>query len=135
MRLKEGHTVVSAALIRGGEKVIAASTEGRALVTKVDEVNYLSGPGRGVVLMKIGEGERLLAAKVAVGNDDTLRVRTSMGGEQKISADRYETTSRGGKGKEVIKRGSFAEVIMEDVESPAPLEGAASGPESKSAKK
>jgi hypothetical protein len=58
-----------------------------------------------------------------------------MGGEQKISADRYETTSRGGKGKEVIKRGSFAEVIVDDVESPAPLDNGASGPESKSAKK
>ncbi|HEX2881744.1 MAG TPA: DNA topoisomerase IV subunit A [Polyangiaceae bacterium] len=135
MRLKEGNTVVSAQLIRGGEKVIAASTEGRALVTKVDEVNYLSGPGRGVVLMKIGEGERLLAAKVATGNDDTLRVRTSMGGEQKISADRYETTSRGGKGKEVIKRGSFAEVLVDDIDAPAPFDGATAGPESKPAKK
>jgi hypothetical protein len=78
----------------------------------------------------------LLAAKVATGNDDTLRVKTSMGGEQKISADRYETTSRGGKGKEVIKRGSFAEVIVDDLETPAPLDGAvASAPESKPAKK
>ncbi|HTM44820.1 MAG TPA: DNA topoisomerase IV subunit A [Polyangiaceae bacterium] len=124
MRLKEGQRVIGVDLIHGGERVIAVSTGRRALVADVDEVNYLSGPGRGVLLMKLGSDDRLLAAKIAHDDGDAVKVRTSMGGEQRVAAERYEVTSRGGRGKEVIKRGALAEVILDDVQAPAPFEGA-----------
>ena len=37
----------------GEEVVIAATADARALLCKADEVNFLSGPGRGVILIKV----------------------------------------------------------------------------------
>ncbi len=43
--------------MQGGEILIAATRQARALLCKVDEVNFLSGPGRGVILIKVGKDE------------------------------------------------------------------------------
>ena len=51
--------------------------------------------------------------------------KTSMGGEQKITTSRYEKTGRGGKGREVISRGTLTEVIYETPPAPEPFEGTA----------
>ena len=40
--------------IHGDETLLAASERCRAMVCGVDEVNYLSGPGKGVMLIKLG---------------------------------------------------------------------------------
>jgi hypothetical protein len=47
-----------------------------------------------------------------------------MGGEQRIGTSRYEKTGRGGKGREVISRGTLTEVVQEPPPAPAPLDGA-----------
>ena len=52
-RTAEGAEVVGVARVTGGEIVIAATREARAMLCKVDEVNFLSGPGRGVILIKL----------------------------------------------------------------------------------
>ena len=49
----EGAEVVGVARVTGGEILIAATREARAMLCKVDEVNFLSGPGRGVILIKL----------------------------------------------------------------------------------
>jgi hypothetical protein len=46
-----------------------------------------------------------------------------MGGEQRINTAKYETSSRGGKGREVVKRGTLTEVIVEPPPPPEPLNG------------
>ena len=52
-RTAEGAEVVAVARTTGDEVVIAATGDARALICKVDEVNFLSGPGRGVILIKV----------------------------------------------------------------------------------
>ena len=55
-----------------------------------------------------------------------LTVETSMGGEQRIGPASYERTSRGGRGREIMKRGSLVRVVAEPPEAPASLsEGSA----------
>jgi DNA gyrase subunit A len=122
MRLKDGAKVVGAGVVQGDETVIGASTNRRALLCTVDEINYLSGPGRGVLLMKLDDDDQLLGIKLATTDQDTLTVKTSMGGEQRINTAKYETTSRGGRGREVIKRGALTEVVLDEVSAPEPLE-------------
>src|SRR5439155_797459 len=46
--------VVGVAKITGREVLIAATAQGRGLLAKAEEVNYLSGPGKGVMLIKLG---------------------------------------------------------------------------------
>ncbi|MBV8782516.1 MAG: DNA topoisomerase 4 subunit A, partial [Phycisphaerae bacterium] len=58
--------VIFAGVIDGSETVIAASRERRTMVCKADEINFLGGPGKGVLLIKLDKSDRLLAAIRAV---------------------------------------------------------------------
>jgi DNA gyrase subunit A len=109
--------------VHGEETVIAVSKKRRALLCDVSEVNYLSGAGKGVLLMKLEDDDALLAVKAAKDDKDTITVKTSMGGEQRINTARYEKTGRGGKGREVISRGTLTEVVTEPPGALAPLDG------------
>jgi DNA gyrase subunit A len=86
-------------------------------------VNFLSGPGKGVLLIKLSEGDRVLGFIAATGDRDALTVETTRGGEQTISTGKYEVTSRGGKGRELLQRGGFARVVWPTPEAPEPLSG------------
>ena len=120
-RVPDGAEFVGVARSTGDEILIAASREARAVLTKVDEVNYLSGPGRGVILMKLGEGDRLLGFIASTGDRDLMTVETSRGAEQTISTAKYEVTGRGGKGRELLQRGQFTRVISPLPEAPQSL--------------
>jgi DNA gyrase subunit A len=122
-RLSEGAQIVGAAVVHGEETIIAVSKKRRALLCDVTEISYLAGPGRGVTLMKLAEDDALLTVKAAHDDSDAVVVKTSMGGEQKITTSRYEKTGRGGKGREVISRGTLTEVIYEPPSAPEPFEG------------
>ena len=117
-----GAVVVGVELLEGDETLIAASAGRRALLCSAQEVNYLSGPGKGVVLVKLAKDDRLIGFRAAKGDRAALTVRTSLGGEQRISSAKYELSSRGGKGREIIKRGALIEVVPEPVAAPAPFE-------------
>jgi DNA gyrase subunit A len=123
-RPSEGVEVVGVAKITGRETIIAATQEARAMLCAADEVNYLSGPGKGVILIKLTSGEdRVLGFIASTGERDLMRVETSRGSEQTISTAKYEVTGRGGKGRELLQRGQFIRVIPPEVENPPPLSG------------
>ena len=110
-RTAEGAEVVGVARVSGGEILIAATREARAILTKVEEVNFLSGPGRGVILIKLtSPNDRVLGFIASTGDRDLLTVETSRGAEQTISTAKYEVTGRGGKGRELLQRGQFTKV-------------------------
>ena len=97
------------------------------ILCRADEVNYLSGPGKGVILIKLtGDEDRVLGFIASSGDRDLLRVETSRGGEQTISTAKYEVTGRGGKGRELLQRGQFTRIVPNDVENPQPLAGGTS---------
>jgi DNA gyrase subunit A len=86
-------------------------------------VNYLSGPGQGVILIKLKAGEdRVLGFIASKGDRDLLTVETSRGAEQTISTTKYEVTSRGGRGRELLQRGQFTRVLPPAAEIPPPLQ-------------
>jgi DNA gyrase subunit A len=119
--------IVSVARLAGGEVLIAATAEGRGILCKADEVNFLSGPGKGVLLIKLGEDDKVLGAIASSGDRDLLTVETTRGGEQTISTAKYEVTGRGGKGRELLQRGGFAKILWPIPEAPAPLNGSLNG--------
>jgi DNA gyrase subunit A len=113
---------VGVAKVTGGEVIIAATRDARAILTKTGEVNFLSGPGRGVILIKLtSKDDRVLGFIASSGDRDLLTVETSRGGEQTISTAKYEVTGRGGKGRELLQRGQFTRIIWPIPEPPAPL--------------
>jgi len=123
-RPSDGVEVVGVARVTGEEVIIAATADARALLCRADEVNYLSGPGKGVILIKLMGGEDYVLGFIASSGDrDLLRVETSRGGEQTISTAKYEVTGRGGKGRELLQRGQFTRIVPNDIENPTPLAG------------
>jgi DNA gyrase subunit A len=96
-RTPEGAEVIGVARVTGKEIVIAATRQARAILCKADEVNFLSGPGRGVILIKLQKNDdRVLGFIASTGDRDLLTVETTRGAEQTISTTKYEVTSRGG---------------------------------------
>jgi DNA gyrase subunit A len=113
---------VGVARVAGGEIVIAATREAHAMLCKVEEISFLSGPGRGVILIKLASPEdRVLGFIASTGDRDLMTVETSRGAEQTISTTKYDVTGRGGKGRELLQRGQFNRVIWPPPEAPPVL--------------
>ncbi len=104
--------IMGVAFVDGSEVVIAATRNARALLCNVKEVNFLSGPGKGVMLLKLPDGsDRVLGFIASSGVRDLLTVETSRGASQTISTAKYEVTGRGGRGRVLLQRGQFVRVI------------------------
>jgi DNA gyrase subunit A len=111
-RPSQGVEVVGVAKYTGEETVIAATRQARAMLCPAEEINFLSGPGKGVMLIKLQKGEdRVLGFVASSGDRDLLTVETTRGGTQTISTAKYEVTGRGGKGRELLQRGQFTRVV------------------------
>jgi DNA gyrase subunit A len=122
-RPAEGAEIVGVARVEGGEIVIAATAQARGILCKADEVNYLSGPGKGVLLIKLGDDDKVLGFIASKGDRDLLTVETTRGAEQTISTGKYEVTGRGGKGRELLQRGQFTRIVWPPPDAPPPLSG------------
>jgi DNA gyrase subunit A len=122
-----GAEVVGVAVVQGTETIIAATEQARAILCPVGDVNYLSGPGKGVILIKLRKGpdgtDRVLGFVASRGDRDLLTVETGRGALQTISTAKYEVTARGGRGRELLQRGQFVRVVSTPVEAPAAPEG------------
>ncbi|MQA30585.1 MAG: DNA topoisomerase 4 subunit A [Luteitalea sp.] len=111
--------VVGVARVTGKETVIVATAGARGLLCPVDDINYLSGPGKGVILIKLSDDDRVLGFIASTGDRDLLTVETTRGGEQTVSTGKYEVTGRGGRGRELLQRGGFARIIHPTPDAPA----------------
>ena len=121
-RTADGAEVVGVARVSGNEILIAATREARAILCRADEVNFLSGPGRGVILIKLdSKVDRVLGFIASSGDRDLMTVETSRGAEQSISTAKYEVTGRGGKGRELLQRGQFTRIVPTALEAPPPF--------------
>src|SRR5690606_8127457 len=114
--------VVGVAKIHGSETLIVASRKARALLCTAEEVNYLSGPGRGVVLIKLAADDHVIGFVASTGDRDLMRVVTNRGAEKTISTAKYEVTGRGGRGREIQKHGTLDKVLHEPVTAPVVMD-------------
>jgi DNA gyrase subunit A len=92
------------------------------MLCKADDISFLSGPGRGVILIKLASAtDRVLGFIASTGDRDLMTVETSRGAEQTISTTKYDVTGRGGKGRELLQRGQFIRVVWPPIEAPPGL--------------
>ncbi len=119
-RPAKGSEIVGVASITESDTIIAATREARAMICAADEINYLSGPGKGVLLIKLRKGhDHVLGFVASSGDRDLLTVETSRGAMQNISTAKYEVVGRGGKGRELLQRGQFTRIVRPAVSVPA----------------
>jgi DNA gyrase subunit A len=114
-RPAKGDELVSVFKVYAEDEVCALTLQGRLLCCNAQEINLLSGAGKGVILIKTDKDDEVVAAFPA---SHEVTVVKSTGSEQKIRAGDRETTSRGGKGRPVFKRGTVKRVILPEPSVP-----------------
>ena len=107
-RVADGDEVVSVEPVLGKAVVIAAAS-GKMLRCALDEVAELSGPGRGVILMKPDADGRIVGA-LALGEKAEFVAVTPEGAERAFAVSDVPAGRRAGKGQKVVKRGGVAAV-------------------------
>lgn len=113
--------IIDVVPIAGTETILAISRQCRAMICAAEEINYLSGPGKGVTLIRLAKGDELLGFKASTGDRDLLTVKTNRGAKKTVSTAKYRVTSRGGRGNEIQKNGQIAEIVTETIEAPEEL--------------
>jgi DNA gyrase subunit A len=116
VRLNEGDKVVMATVIRDEETIYLASANGHVLQFGIDDINILSGVGKGVMGIKLAESDTCLGGALMGGRSDKFVLETSGGKSMEFGRGKYEVTSRGGKGFEAVKRTNFVRVVPPPIE-------------------
>lgn len=120
-RVPSDSRVIDVAMVSGTETVLAVSRHCRAIVCSAEEINYLSGPGKGVTLIRLSSDDELLGFKPSTGDRDLMTVVTNRGAKKTISTAKYRVTSRGGRGTEIQKNGKIDSIVMPEIAAPEEL--------------
>ena len=113
-RTGDGDEVIFVEPCSGDENIACASEKGHALICTVAELPVLAGPGKGVMLIKLANDDRLVGVQLLPTDEDALVVENESGKKFSISTDRYEVTSRAGKGFALFKRGKLTGVVVSE---------------------
>ncbi len=123
MKLRDGEDIIGVEIlsVRTKTPILAVvSQRGRVLLCKAQEIGALSGPGRGVTVMKVDADDRLFTSRLLPKKDDHLIVFKPDGSKLPISTKKYKPVTRGGKGHAMIKRGVLSgfepsEIVLPDI--------------------
>lgn len=111
-----GEQVVDVRLGRPATQLLASGTRfGRGALCRLAEVNFLSGAGKGVTVLKLGSDDRLIGFRLLEEGEPTkagLRLIRDNGGQEIIVHPNYvKITGRAGKGQTLLKRGLLNPVV------------------------
>jgi DNA gyrase subunit A len=110
-RLNEGDRVVLVTVVRDEESIILASAEGHVIHFPIEQINILSGVGKGVMGIKLADDDTCLGAALISERTPALVVETANGKTLDFKGSKYDLTSRAGKGFEAVKRTTFVRVV------------------------
>lgn len=111
-RLRTGDEVIYVAVCQPDAKLACATVKGRALICAADEVSLLSGPGKGVMLIRLAKDDQLVGAQLLTTDRDELVVEKENGTTIAISTRKYNQVSRAGKGFVLFKRGALRRSLV-----------------------
>jgi DNA gyrase subunit A len=120
-RVAPGAEIIGVFPVTGHETVLAISQDCRAMICSVEEINYLSGAGKGVMLIKLAKTDKLVGFKPSASERDLLTVETNRGAKKTISTVKYRVTARGGRGTEIQKNGKITKILRPPIEAPSEL--------------
>ena len=116
VKLVEGDKVVYVKVLKEEESLFLASANGHVIHFTIDQVNVLSGVGKGVLGIKLAEGDVCLGGTLVSSRFDALVVETSGGQMKEFRRGAHPSVTRGGKGTEVVKRTSLVRVVPRPIE-------------------
>ena len=101
-----GSEVVGVMPVFAKDTLIVASQHAHVLLFDAAEVNELAGPGKGVTAIKLKPDDKVVGFALARQRGDGLTVETESGRAITVTRENQQTASRGGKGIQVVKRGT-----------------------------
>jgi DNA gyrase subunit A len=116
VRLNEGDRVVMVQLLGDEESMFLASASGHVIHFPIDQINILSGAGKGVMGIKLADDDTCLGGALINSRFDAMMIETAGGRTMEFRRGKYEITSRGGKGFEAVKRTTFVRVVPQPIE-------------------
>ena len=115
-KLDDGDKVVLARLVRDETGVMLASKSGHVIHFPVDQVNVLSGVGKGVIGIKLDDDDQCVGGTLVGGRFDKLIVETEAGRTQEFGPGAIKSQNRGGKGDKPGSRTKFVRVVPPPIE-------------------
>ena len=113
-KVAEGDEIVGVQPAGGAKTrdILAVVTVGgRALLCQANEVAELAGPGRGVTVIKVDEGDAVAGFGVGRDGADEIIIAETEGGKKiPLGPGHDEVVGRGGKGRPVSKRSRIVKV-------------------------
>ncbi|HEX7601053.1 MAG TPA: DNA gyrase C-terminal beta-propeller domain-containing protein, partial [Polyangiaceae bacterium] len=116
-KLNEGDEVLAVLLAEPRAAVLCAASDGHALGVPVDELGVLAGVGKGAMVMKVSDGERLIGAVIAATKRDTITIETEKGKTLELERHKIQG-ARADKGDLIVKRDRFVRVVLPAVAPP-----------------
>ncbi|RME76876.1 MAG: DNA topoisomerase 4 subunit A [Planctomycetota bacterium] len=118
-RLPAGEEVVRVLLPDEAQRFVALATEGgRVIAFALDEVNVLSGPGKGVRGIRLEPGDRVVWLATSRGHGDPVRLQTAGGAVREFPVTDRSVTARGGKGRHLVRRDRIVGPPEAEIEIP-----------------
>jgi DNA gyrase subunit A len=111
-RLREGEEVVSIHVVSGEERIVVAAKSGHVAIFPAWEIPFLSGPGRGVIAIKIDDDDRLMGAVPSRERDEGFRVVSAGGKLFDVNPRSHRVGSRGGRGIPLVRKGGFDRIEL-----------------------
>ena len=108
----DGDEIVGVQVVAGKRALLSVVTVGgRALLCKAEEVAELAGPGRGVTVIKVDDGDGVVGFGVGEAGDDEIIIAETEGGKKIALGPGHDSVSgRGGKGRPIAKRTKIVKV-------------------------
>jgi DNA gyrase subunit A len=114
-RVDEGDRIVLVRLVGEETGVMLASRGGHIIHFPVEEVSILSGVGKGVMGIRLDDGDVCVGGVLVGGRFDKLVVETESGKQQDFGPGAIKVQKRGGHGAKPGARTRFTAVVPTDI--------------------
>lgn len=115
-RLRPGDEVIYCDLIHDAETMFIATAKARVIHFSLEEIPMLTNAGKGVRGIKLEAGDEVLGVVQLARPSDCLRVINSNGKELAFGQQKYQVTSRGGRGVMTSKRAKFDTIVKPEID-------------------
>ena len=116
MRLGKEDQVIGAWNAGGMENLCVASKKAFALIFPVRDIPFRSRAGKGVIAMRLGDGDYVLGATLSTQAREGLKVATNRGRREIVRPTKFTPVRRGNTGRQIIRRGYLARAFIDPVE-------------------
>ena len=100
----EGDELFGVVPVKDKDLLAVVTETSHTLVTRVEEINELAGPGRGVTVIKVDDDDKVIAFLATSDKQAQVALETTKGRKLELTTFRQDPVSRGGKGHQLVKR-------------------------------